>query len=389
MKLLIDSVLVASPGGLQLQQELAKASARRRPQGAEVVLLVGKGGQAMPPVDGLRVVEAARPGAVLGRFKWFYRELPRLIRQERADVIYSLSGFVTQAMLRTAGVVTTVNNMVPFTPRMNEQYSLLSKERMRNELLRRIYRRGVRDADAVVLHSQHALTQLTTAAGKLSFKTEVVLTGMPASIRFDPASPPPHPYEGKPFFFYLSAMQRYKNHPTLIEGYRLALEESGGDFPDLVIAGIPADTEYVRTVKAAIRVSGVETRCRYIPAMAVTEIPAHLHHAQANYFPSLCETNSVVQAEILGVHGVMACSNIPPMNEIAGDAAYLFDPESPRAIADSMKRLATDEDLRSSLRRRAAKRADSFSWDECGEAIWRMATLATDAFKKRRGHIGV
>ena len=383
MRLLIDSVLVASPGGLQLQQELAKASARRRPRGAEVVLVVGKGGRALPPVNGLRVVEAARPGAVLGRFKWFHRDLPRLMRQERADVVYSLSGFVTQAMLRTAGVVTTVNNMVPFTPRMNEQYSLLSKERIRNELLGRIYRRGVRDADAVVLHSRHALTQMNRAAGDISFKTEVVLTGMPASIRFDPASPPPHPYQGKPFFFYLSAMQRYKNHPALIEGYRLALQESGGSFPDLVIAGIPADTEYVRTVKEAISSSGVETRCRYIPTMALAEIPAHLHHAQANYFPSLCETNSVVQAEILGVHGVMACSDIPPMNEIAGDAAVLFDPESPRSIAGSMKRLAADEGLRIALRRKAALRADSFSWDECGAAIWRMAELAAATFKKR------
>jgi glycosyltransferase involved in cell wall biosynthesis len=384
VKLLIDSVLVASQGALQLQKELARAAARRRPQGAEVILLIGAGGPTLPSIDGLRVIEAARPGAVFGRFKWFHRDLPRLLRAERVDVVYSLSGFVTQAMLRTAGVVTTVNNMVPFTPKMTGQYSFLSKERLRNALLHRIYCRAVRHADAVVLHSQHALTQLNRAAGDITSKTRVVLTGMPASIRFDPDSPPPHPYEGKPFFFYLSAMQRYKNHLALIEGFRLAFQESPGDFPDLVIAGLPADLEYVGAVKEAIRRSGVGERCRYLPALSGAEIPALLHHAQANYFPSLCETNSVVQAEILGVHGVMACSDTPPMNEVAGGAALLFDPESPRSIADSMKRLAGDEGLREILREKSAARAKTFSWDECGDAIWRMAELAASAFNARQ-----
>ena len=59
----------------------------------------------------------------------------------------------------------------------------------------------------------------------------------------------------------------------------------------------------------------------------------------------------------------VASSDRSALAEVAGDAALLFDPESPRAIADAMATLLTDP--AEARRRRAAGRhqAARFTWD--------------------------
>ena len=123
---------------------------------------------------------------------------------------------------------------------------------------------------------------------------------------------------------------------------------------------------------------------RYLGRIPREDIPGLLHHATVNVFPSTCETNSFVQGEILGAHGVMACSNVPPMPEIAGDAAELFDPHDPDSIGAVLVRLSHDERRRAELRQLAARRAAEFTWEACGDAMWEAAAFAVSARAARR-----
>jgi glycosyltransferase involved in cell wall biosynthesis len=47
---------------------------------------------------------------------------------------------------------------------------------------------------------------------------------------------------------------------------------------------------------------------------------------------------------------------------VVGDAALLFDPRSPEAIADAMERLLTDRTLRERLKEEGPAQASRFSW---------------------------
>ncbi len=58
--------------------------------------------------------------------------------------------------------------------------------------------------------------------------------------------------------------------------------------------------------------------------------------------------------------------------EIAGDAALLVDPESVDEIADGMRRIATDEELRRRLVERGRRRAREFSWETCARETLRV-----------------
>jgi glycosyltransferase involved in cell wall biosynthesis len=52
------------------------------------------------------------------------------------------------------------------------------------------------------------------------------------------------------------------------------------------------------------------------------------------------------------------------MPEVAGDAALLVDPYDPRAIADGIYSVLTDEKLRREMVHKGIARAGQFSWEQ-------------------------
>jgi glycosyltransferase involved in cell wall biosynthesis len=57
----------------------------------------------------------------------------------------------------------------------------------------------------------------------------------------------------------------------------------------------------------------------------------------------------------------VACSDIPTLREVAGDAALLFDPLSVEDITGALRRAGGEEAER--LRRAGPERAAQFSWE--------------------------
>jgi glycosyltransferase involved in cell wall biosynthesis len=56
---------------------------------------------------------------------------------------------------------------------------------------------------------------------------------------------------------------------------------------------------------------------------------------------------------------------------VAGDAARIFDPESPRSIADAVEELRDDTALVGKLRAAGRERARSFTWAGTARATLR------------------
>jgi glycosyltransferase involved in cell wall biosynthesis len=56
-------------------------------------------------------------------------------------------------------------------------------------------------------------------------------------------------------------------------------------------------------------------------------------------------------------------SNVSSLPEVVGDAALLIDPYDAEAIADAMRRVLLDSDLREDLRQRGLRRVAEFSWE--------------------------
>jgi glycosyltransferase involved in cell wall biosynthesis len=317
-----------------------------------------------------------------GRWWWYNKTLPRLARFYEADVLYSLSGILTASAMRRVGTVTTVNNMVPFSEGDGTKLPFWSRSRLRYSLLKRLYVRALRSADAVVLHSHHALELVTPHAGDISKKTFVALTGVPSDIRRSANANGQHPQEGRPYLLYFSAFYPYKNHLRVMEAYKqgLSLEPN---LPDLVLAGMPVDAIYFQEVMKVLEGHNLGKRIRYVGALERAQIPTWISNAEINIFASTCETNPVTLAEILGLGSVLACSSSAPVPEIVGDAGEYFDPKSVDSIAQAIVRVFRDPARQTALRERARNRAKQLSWDECGVQMWRAATTAYAGYRER------
>jgi glycosyltransferase involved in cell wall biosynthesis len=98
----------------------------------------------------------------------------------------------------------------------------------------------------------------------------------------------------------------------------------------------------------------------YVPDEA---LPAVYAGAQALAFPSLYEGFGLPALEAMACGTPVACSETSSLPEVAGDAALYFEPTSESAIAETLRELLSDPDLRSELVQRGFERAACFSWD--------------------------
>ena len=79
--------------------------------------------------------------------------------------------------------------------------------------------------------------------------------------------------------------------------------------------------------------------------------------------PSLAEGFGLPLVEAMSRGAPIACSNVSSLPEVVGEAALLFEPRDPRAIAHAVTRVLDDEVLRARLVTAGYEQVRRFSWE--------------------------
>lgn len=98
----------------------------------------------------------------------------------------------------------------------------------------------------------------------------------------------------------------------------------------------------------------------YVPREAMPHLYAK---AQFMVFPSLYEGFGLPALEAMTCGCPVLCSNTSSLPEVVGDAALMVSPRDKDELAEAIKRLLSDADLRDDLRRRGLAQARRFSWE--------------------------
>jgi glycosyltransferase involved in cell wall biosynthesis len=152
--------------------------------------------------------------------------------------------------------------------------------------------------------------------------------------------------EREPFVLYPARPWRHKNHVRLYEAFATVRRErpelrlvltGGGDF-----GAVP---------------DGVDVRGHVSQA----ELVSLLQRASALVFPSLYEGFGLPPLEAMACGCPVACSSAAALPETVGDAARLFDPRDPQAIAAAMLDVLREP---APWVERGLARAERYSWAE-------------------------
>ena len=100
------------------------------------------------------------------------------------------------------------------------------------------------------------------------------------------------------------------------------------------------------------------------------DFPTIYQSASLFIYPSLSEGFGIPIIEAFNAHTPVVTSNLTSMPEVAGDAALLVDPYDTDAMAEAFSRIATDDELCSTLVERGLSRRNLFNWDRTATLLW-------------------
>jgi glycosyltransferase involved in cell wall biosynthesis len=160
---------------------------------------------------------------------------------------------------------------------------------------------------------------------------------------------------GKPYILTVSSLDPRKNFALLVQ----ALELLGTQDYEIVVAGgtnprvfQSSHADHLKHVKYLGYVSDGELRSLY-------------EHATCFIYPSLYEGFGLPPLEAMVCGCPVIVSDAASLPEVCGDAALYCDPNDPADIADKIRRLMHDPELRDELRSKGLKQARKFSWEKC------------------------
>jgi glycosyltransferase involved in cell wall biosynthesis len=222
---------------------------------------------------------------------------------------------------------------------------------------------AARRSDRVIADSESTRRDVERYLGTPPDRIDVVPLGTGVSVAGPPTAEADlrerHDLGDRPVALTVAAQRPIKNHGPLIDAIGLIPPERR---PLLVIAGPSYDDAYGAGLRERADAAGVGRDVRWLGWTDGADLEGLYALASVFAFPSLYEGFGLPVLEAMRRGVPVACSDRSSLPEVAGDAALLFDPESPRAIAAAIEEVLADPGEAELMRAAGRAQAERFTW---------------------------
>jgi glycosyltransferase involved in cell wall biosynthesis len=339
-------------GGMEVVARALVPELVRAAPGVRFTAFVGRDAR---DVD-LGVDRVVLPVSASNRLDWVRGEqlvLPRAAARAGCDLVHSLASTAPSAgPFRRVATIHDLNYLV--VPEAHFGARALG--------MRVLVPLAARRSDRIVAVSHNTRDDLVQRLGVAPEKVDVVANGLgrPPSVTPTAAGE----LRGRlalgdrPVLLCLSAKRPHKNLTGLLDALALLAPERR---PVTVLPGYRTEHEAELRERAARL--GVAEDVRFEGWMPDEDVEGLFALASAFAFPSFYEGFGLPVLEAMARGVPVACADRSSLPEVAGDAALLFDPDDPAAIAAAIARLLEDRPLAARLAEAGRRQAAGFTWE--------------------------
>jgi hypothetical protein len=307
---------------------------------------------------------AALEKSLVRQILWQIFQLSTEVRDAGCDIMLNTDA---GTMSSVSPSVTMSRDMLSYEPGEIERYGW-SKARLRLILLRYVQNCSLRRADGAVFLTKHAARLIQQSCGPLQ-RVAFIPHGVGQNFQ-ELTHRLPWPVNGeRPIrLLYISNAAWYKHQWMVIRAVEQLRNQKINVVLTLVGGGSGPAQQKLHTQMAHSDPHGeFVTQKEFVPQ---ADLPGYLADADIFVFASSCENmpNTLVEAMAAGLP--IACSHRGPMPEVLEYAGEYFDPEVPESIANALRKLIEDSDLRQRLALRAKALAARYSWERCARETW-------------------
>ena len=172
------------------------------------------------------------------------------------------------------------------------------------------------------------------------------------------------------FILNVGGIHERKNINGLIRAFAKLVEQDG--YPGKLVitgsvSGAPYQEKMMKIIETTLVSTGMQAQVVFTGFIPDTELDSLLQRAAMLVYPSFYEGFGIPILEAMRVRTPVITSNLTGMKEIAGDAAFLIDPQNTDQITEGMLQLLNDQQLCETIADKGEKIAASYSWQRTSE----------------------
>lgn len=293
---------------------------------------------------------------------WYEYSIPRVLKKIKADLFISPDAFGSlRAKTKTLTVLHDLNfeHFPNIMPRLVQKYYTYFTPKFAEK------------ADRIATVSEFSKSDIVKQYGVSPNKVDVVYNG--ANKEFKPIEENTKRITKElyskscDFFVFIGALNPRKNLSNLFKAFDIFKEQNKTNIKLLIVgekmywSGEIKDTFDAMKFKEDIIFTG---------RLEPEELHKVVGSAMALTYVSIFEGFGIPIVEAWYAETPVITSNVTSMPEIAGDAAIIIDPFNPESIAEGLKSITFDENLREELIEKGKKRRLEFSWQKTADNLW-------------------